>query len=208
MARWYLWAFVLRVKVQARWVCLALVCKISVPMLAVIYISCLWALVCIRLLRLTFLPLSYGTLLTRLECTWPCHSACQFRHSDRFEKFKPLPLQNETHVSKRRERWKYLEIFFFFLSSPFCPAHLKHIPCRRQTAVICSTRKFKHLLVCVQFTKSARMWGLYLTGHVQLWQCASLCREDVQSRFDLLVNGKKWRGIVPQEVSAYVSHAM
>lgn len=99
-------------------VCPAPPCKMSGSMLAVIYISCLWALVCIWLQRLTFLPLSYGTLLTRLDCTWPRHSESQSRHSDRFEKFKPLPLQNKPHVSTRRERWKYLEIFFFF-----CPRH-------------------------------------------------------------------------------------
>lgn len=38
-------------------------------------------------------------------------------------------------------RGRYLEIFFFFLSPfPYSPPHLKHIPCRRQTAVFCRTQ--------------------------------------------------------------------
>lgn len=125
MARWYLWAFVLRVKVQVHCVRLALVCKISMSMLEVIYISCLWALVCIWLQRLTFLPLSYGTLFTHHPAHAHGHPACQSQRSDLLEKFKPLPLQNETHVSCNVSVWKS---FFFFLSTQLCPPHLKHIP--------------------------------------------------------------------------------
>lgn len=175
---------------------LALVCKISVPMLAVIYISCLWVLVCIWLQRLTFLPLSYGTLLTRLECTWPCHSACQFRHSDRFEKFKPLPLQNETHVSTWRERWKYLEIFFLFfvlsilscsskahsLQKTFCRegSHLQHANWNICWCV-CSSPKV-HVCMC---ERESGAGGYTWLG---MWSCDSVpscaertCRADLTS---------------------------
>lgn len=172
---------------------LALVCKISVPVLAVIYISCLWVLVCIWLQRLTFLPLSYGTLLTRLECTWPCHSACQFRHSDRFEKFKPLPLQNETHVSTRRERWKYLEIFFLFfvLSILSCSSkahslqktnssHLQHANWNICWCV-CSSPKV-HVCMCERESGAGGYTWLGMCSCDSVPSCAErTCRADLTS---------------------------